>query len=65
MPEIPTDVKANKLINKITKLYGYKKVSQVGSHAKYKRNGVQPITIPVHNKSLKRGTLQQFHHPIN
>lgn len=49
-------VKAKEVTRVLGKL-GFYKHSQVGSHATFKHTDGRRVTIPVHNRELRKGTL--------
>lgn len=54
-PILPPD----KIINALSKL-GFKKISQKGSHAKYKNEKTQKIYIIPMHKEIAKGTLKSI-----
>lgn len=49
-------VKPKNLVQAIRKI-GFSKHHQVGSHATYKHSDGRRVTIPMHNRELKKGLL--------
>ncbi len=50
-------MKARELI-KLLESNGFVFVRQTGSHAIYKKTGMQIIVVPIHSKDIPKGTLQ-------
>ena len=44
---------------KVLEKYGFKFIRQKGSHRLYKKGDIR-VTVPIHNKDLKPGTLQSI-----
>lgn len=51
-----TSIRAKDLVRAITKA-GFYKHSQVGSHATFKHADGRRVTVPMHNRELKKGLL--------
>ena len=49
-------IKPKDFVRAISKI-GFSKHHQVGSHATYKHNNGRRVTIPMHNRELKKGLL--------
>ncbi len=49
-------IRAKDLVRAITKV-GFYKHNQVGSHATFKHTDGRRVTIPLHNRELKKGLL--------
>jgi len=51
-----------RLVLKILEGKGFFFVSQTGSHAKYRKPGISPLTaiVPIHGKEVRHGTFQSI-----
>jgi len=50
-----------KQLGRILEHHGYKAVRQTGGHRIYQNGGVT-VSVPQHNKDLKKGTLTRISH---
>ena len=49
-------IKDVELLRILTKMFGFLVLRQKGSHVRLS-NGVRRVTIPIHNRELRQGTL--------
>ncbi|MDE1825261.1 MAG: type II toxin-antitoxin system HicA family toxin [Candidatus Micrarchaeota archaeon] len=52
-------IKDVELLRILTKKFGFLVLRQKGSHVRLS-NGVRRVTIPIHNRELKQGTLNSI-----